>query len=375
MPPRTHTREKSAAPKSRKVSAASPSKPAPKRPATKTPAQAPPTAPPASRPLAKPITKVIAQMRPAGVVKPAPAPPRRAAPLPPKAPAILEKVAMPESLADRYALVQAQIARAAERSGRSAKDVMLVAVTKNAEPEQIKSLLQLGHRDFGENRAQVLVQHAAVVDEFLARQRLLPSAARPTGAVPARLFDAPAPRGLSVAGAHSQDVRWHMIGHLQRNKAKKVIEFVRLVHSLDSLRLAEELQAIAVKKDRVIEVLLQVNCSGEEQKYGCPFPAAIRLAEQIGTMVNIRLRGLMTMAAYSEKPEEARPAFARCRELFQEMRTMNFTEGPFNILSMGMSGDYEVAISEGSNIVRVGSAIFGESSAPRPDELPEHDEE
>lgn len=304
-------------------------------------------------------------------------PPEAMAPraLAPKAPVVVEPLVpaahstprMPETLADRYALVQDKIAQAAARAGRRARDIMLVAVTKNAEPEQIKSLLQLGHRDFGENRVQVLIQHAAVVDEFVARQRLVPSAAKLALAPSGGLLDASSPA--------SDAVRWHMIGHLQRNKAKKIIELVRLVHSVDSLRIAEELQTLAIKKDRVVEVLLQVNCSGEEQKYGCPFPAAIRLAEQIGEMVNIRLRGLMTMAAYSERPEEARPAFARCRELFEEMRTMKLTDGEFNILSMGMSGDYEVAISEGANVVRVGSAIFGEAVSPRPDELPEEDEE
>jgi pyridoxal phosphate enzyme (YggS family) len=152
-----------------------------------------------------------------------------------------------------------------------------------------------------------------------------------------------------------------MIGHLQRNKARKVVEFVRLTHSVDSLRLAEELQALALKRDQVIEVLIQVNCSGEASKFGCPMPAAIPLAEQIHSMINVRLRGLMTMAPYSENPEDARPTFARCRELFEEMQTLGFTqEHPFNILSMGMSGDFEVAISEGANIVRVGTAIFGE---------------
>src|SRR5262249_34585021 len=146
----------------------------------------------------------------------------------------------------------------------------------------------------------------------------------------------------------NEGVRWHMIGHLQRNKARKVTEFTRLIHSVDSLRLAEELQAIALKKDQVIEVLIQVNCSGEQSKVGCPMPAAIPLAEQIHSMINVRVRGLMTIAPYSQDPEDARLTFVRCRELFEEMSTLGFgEESPFNILSMGMSGDYEVAISEG----------------------------
>lgn len=269
-----------------------------------------------------------------------------------------------DSIEARYAAVADRVAVAAKKSGRAPTDVILVAVTKTADPEQIRTLLRLGHRDFGESRAQVLVQHAAVVAEYLDRQRLAPSARR-----------VPADGGDSLFGAHKVNldagptlpggrdgVRWHMIGHLQRNKARKVVEFVRLIHSVDSLRIAEELQAIAVKRDQIIEVLLQVNTTGESQKFGCPQAAAISLAEQIQTMVNVRLRGLMTMASESADPEDARGPFRRCRELFEEMSSMGFGDpAPFNILSMGMSGDFEVAISEGANIVRVGTAIFGEA--------------
>lgn len=294
---------------------------------------------------------------------------------------------LPATLEERYQRVCSKIEVAAQKAGRRAGEIMLVAVTKYAEPEQIRGLLQMGHRDFGENRAQVLVQHAAIVEEYVARQRLLPTARR-SGLEgdegDAGLFQAGQPllhqaarqaSGVGAQAASNAGVRWHMIGHLQRNKAKKVVEFVRLIHSVDSLRLAEELQAIAVKKDHLIEVLLQVNCSGEGQKYGCPMPAAIPLAQQLGEMVNIRLRGLMTMAADGDSPQEARPAFERCRELFDEMKKMKLTDGPFNILSMGMSGDYEVAISEGANIVRIGTSIFGfNPSAERPEEMAEEEE-
>jgi pyridoxal phosphate enzyme (YggS family) len=163
-----------------------------------------------------------------------------------------------------------------------------------------------------------------------------------------------------------------MIGHLQRNKARKVLEFTRLIHSVDSLRLAEELQAACLKRDQIVEVLLQINCSGEESKFGCAVPAAIPLAEQIETMVNVKLRGVMTMAAPSATPDEARPCFARCRDIFDELRGIVTDPGRFNILSMGMSGDYEVAIAEGANIVRVGSAIFGSTPSI---EVPEEAEE
>lgn len=289
-------------------------------------------------------------------------------------------VAAPDSadtrpLEARYAEVVDRVSAAARRSGRKPGDVLLVAVTKNASPEQIRALLDLGHRDFGENRVPQLVQRAAMLEEALARLRMHPSLKKSAGMEAAPLFAGtrvelrPVTRpGESVAPADV--IRWHMIGHLQRNKAKKVIDVVRLVHSVDSLRLAEELQAIALKRDRVVEVLLQVNCSGEATKFGCPMPAAMALAEQIETMANVRLRGLMTMAAVDAPGELARPAFARCRELFEEMRKAGVCDASrFNLLSMGMTSDYEAGILEGANIVRVGSAIFG---PPQP-EMPEHE--
>ena len=293
---------------------------------------------------------------------------------------------LPDTLDERYALVCDRIAAAAKKAGRSSSDIILVAVTKYAEPEQIRHLLQMGHRDFGENRAQVLVQHAAIVEEFMARQRMLPSS-RKTGLdndgslFESKLMSGPGvpslkakPQGAAgpASTAATNPVRWHMIGHLQRNKAKKVIEFVRLVHSVDSLRIAEELQAIAMTRDQPIDVLLQVNASGEESKHGLPVPSVIPVAEQIGTMMGLRIRGLMTMAPYSDNPEDARPIFERTRELFEEIKPLKLTDAPFNILSMGMSGDYQIAIEEGANVVRVGTNIFGENtSADRPEEAPE----
>lgn len=268
------------------------------------------------------------------------------------------------SLEDRYAEVCDRVANAARRAGRQPDQVILVAVTKYADPEQTRALIDLGHRDFGENRVQQLVQRAAMVEEYLARLRVLPNSRVAVRQAAELLF------GASPQAGASRPLRWHMIGHLQRNKARKIIDLVRLVHSVDSLRLAEELQQAALRRDRVVEVLIQVNCSGEESKFGCPMPAAIPLAEQVETMAHLRLRGLMTMAPYSENPEDSRPTFARCRELFEELREAGYGEGKVNLLSMGMSGDYEVAIGEGANIVRVGSAIFG-----TPANLPEEGEE
>lgn len=247
------------------------------------------------------------------------------------------------TLAERYQAVRQRIADAANRAGRDPDSVILVAVTKYAEMEQIRELIELGHQDFGENRVQQLVQRAAMVEEYIKRRAAL---------------------GHSIKG----EARWHMIGHLQRNKAKKLGDSVRLVHSVDSLRLAEELQALGLRYETPVDVLVQVNVSGEESKYGCPIPATEPLAEAMESMAHLRVRGLMTMAPYTDNPEESRIHFTRLRELFEEMVLTGFGEGHFNILSMGMSGDYEVAVEEGANVVRVGSAIFGEPRNPGADE-------
>lgn len=247
------------------------------------------------------------------------------------------------TLQDRYAEVCAKVRRAAERSGRRAEDVLIVAVSKYAAPEPIRQLVDMGHRDFGENNVQQLQQRVAMVDEYLDRLRVLSSTQAETGS-----DREPADR-----------IRWHMIGHLQRNKAKKASELSRLVHSVDSLRLAEELQQIGLRRERDVDVLVQVNCSGEESKFGCAPAATSALIEQISAMTYVRVRGLMTMAAYSDNPEAARPTFARCRELFDDVRREAIIESGFDILSMGMSGDYEPAIEEGANLVRIGSGIFG----------------
>lgn len=260
-----------------------------------------------------------------------------------------------DTLKGRYESVLERVARAAERSGRAAESVVVVAVSKYTGADEVRELIQLGHRDFGENHVQQLIQRSAMIEEWQQRHRALGAAAR----------------GLAVPHA-ADGVRWHMIGHLQRNKARKAAEIASLVHSVDSLRLAEELQAIGLKLGRPIDVLLQVNVSGEESKFGCAPAAAKHLADMMESMLNLRLRGLMTMAPHAEQPEAARPHFARLRELFEEIAKMGVGRAGvsahggshFNVLSMGMSGDFEVAIEEGSNLVRVGSAIFGEGHGP-----------
>jgi len=272
-----------------------------------------------------------------------------------------------DALEARYNEVRERMADAAARRGTDPGRLILVAVTKHAEPDQIRQLIELGHRDFGENRVQQLLQRSAMAEEMLARRRVLPRTLDRLRSAELELLPLMGPTGASGATATPSppdSIRWHMIGVLQRNKAKKAAEVCRLIHSVDTTRLAEELQEIALKRDEVIEVLLQVNCSEEPQKHGF-LPAAVRhVAEAIDTMVLVRIRGLMTMAPLSDNPDrDARPAFERCRELFEEIRAEGVSEGHFNILSMGMSGDYEVAIEEGANVVRVGTAIFGEAPA------------
>jgi pyridoxal phosphate enzyme (YggS family) len=238
---------------------------------------------------------------------------------------------------DRYKDIQERIARAAAKGRRAAKDITLVAVTKSAAPEGIKQLIETGHREFGESRVLQLQQRAAQIHEWLTRS---------AGKGPKPL---PAP----------EEIRWHMIGHLQRNKVKPVLQSCVAIHSVDSLRLAEEIHTGIEKLNRPMQVYLEVNVSGENSKYGVAVGAAVHLAEQIDTMEGVHLVGLMTMAPYSENPEDARPHFVRLREVFEEVKFRKIGGDRFKHLSMGMSGDFEVAIQEGATVVRIGTALFG----------------
>lgn len=245
------------------------------------------------------------------------------------------------SLRARLESVQQRVAEAARKSGRQPGDILIVAVTKYAAPEQIRELLTLGHGDFAENRVQSLAKRVAMMDEFIARHQLL--ADHGGAKVPRR-------------------IRWHMIGHLQRNKVKQAVDVVNLIHSVDSLRVAEEIQEAAARRDKPVEVLLQVNASNEPQKHGVALPAALHLAEQIESMSNMRLRGLMAMGPMTGDQALIADAFERARDCFDEIRKAGSNVKNFDILSMGMSGDFELAIAAGANLVRIGSAIFGPPS-------------
>jgi pyridoxal phosphate enzyme (YggS family) len=243
-----------------------------------------------------------------------------------------------EDVGVRYDEVKERVAAAATRSGRDPSNVYIVAVTKNATPAQVRILHRKGHSDFGESRMQHFVRMASQIDEFRARQRELHG-------------DLDLPESL----------RWHFIGHLQRNKVRRVLGAARLVHSVDSLKLAEEIHACHRDDGPVAEILVQVNVSGERGKYGVAPAAASHLVDQVRTMVGVRVRGLMCMAPLGEDADDARPIFTRAWELFDEIRHAT-GDSRFDLLSMGMSNDYEAAIECGANIVRIGTAIFGASA-------------
>jgi pyridoxal phosphate enzyme (YggS family) len=266
--------------------------------------------------------------------------------------------ATPTTLKDRYRQVKDRIAAAARRAGRSPESIVLVAVTKYATIDQVRELIDLGQTDFGENQVQNLLQRAAQIDEFLQRRRQLGAKVGPA----------------SARGAAPAQVRWHMIGHMQRNKVRKALPVVRLIHSVDSLRLAEEIQQAATKLDDPVEVLVQVNAFGESSKFGIAPAAARHLIDQIDTMLALRARGLMVMAPLTDDAESLRTVFGRTRELFDDIRRSGAGGERFDILSLGMSNDFEVAIECGANMVRVGSAIFG-NDRPPVDESPDQPEE
>ncbi|MHC4644409.1 MAG: YggS family pyridoxal phosphate-dependent enzyme [Planctomycetota bacterium] len=235
-------------------------------------------------------------------------------------------------IAERTKRVRETINSTCARVGRDPEEIRLVVVTKSTTIEGVKEVLQLGLTDLGENRVQQLKKISTQVSEFLMQEA-----------------------GRSVT---PDRVNWHMIGHLQRNKVRHVLPIASLVHSVDTLRLAEEIDAAAVKLDLRPKVLLQINTSNEPQKYGVPVGAATHLVEQIATLPNLRLVGLMTMAPLTYNKDVVRTCFVRARELFVEMRGERIVGPQFAELSMGMSSDYEIAIEEGATILRIGSAIF-----------------
>lgn len=229
------------------------------------------------------------------------------------------------AIAERLEGIQERIERACQRAGRRADGVTLVGVSKTFPIEVITAACEAGLRDFGENRVQELVEKAEALP------------------------------GETQGG----DVRWHMIGHLQRNKAKDVVACADVFHALDSIRLAKTLNKRAAEAGRVIPCFVQVNVSGEESKFGLEPKAVDALLDRLGDYENLSVIGLMTLAAPTDDPEEVRPQFKRLRNLLTSYSGPGQPHPQMQYLSMGMSGDFEVAVEEGATHVRIGSALFG----------------
>ena len=216
--------------------------------------------------------------------------------------------------------VEARIEAACARAGRKREDVTLIAVSKTKPVEALREAYDLGIRVFGENKVQELTEK----------------------------YDA-------LPG----DIRWHMIGHLQRNKVKYIVDKVYLIHSVDSLRLAEEISKEAVKKNVCVNILVEVNVANEETKFGTTFEEVKQLVQDIAKLPNICVKGLMTIAPFVENAEKNRPFFSNLKKISVDIMDENIDNITMENLSMGMTGDYTVAVSEGATYVRVGTGIFG----------------
>ena len=219
--------------------------------------------------------------------------------------------------------VQENIRNACARAGRKEDEVTLIAVSKTKPVSMLEEAYALGVRDFGENKVQELGDQAGQLPEV---------------------------------------IRWHLIGHLQRNKVMYIIDKVYLIHSVDSLRLAEEISKEAVKHGVTANILIEVNVAGEESKFGVSPEDTPGLIEEISRLPAIQVRGLMTIAPFVEKAEDNRIIFNALLKLYVDISRKNIDNVHMDFLSMGMTGDYEVAVEEGATFVRVGTGIFGERS-------------
>lgn len=224
-------------------------------------------------------------------------------------------------LADKLACVQKNIQDSCERAGRSPKDVTLVAVSKTKPVSMLKEAYDAGQRIFGENKVQ----------EITDKYEQMPS-----------------------------DVQWHMIGHLQRNKVKYIIDKVAMIHSVDSLRLAETIEQEAAKKNIIMPILIEVNVAEEESKFGLKLDEVLPFIQQISSFSHLKIKGLMTIAPFVDDPQENREVFRKLKKLSVDIVAKNINNVSMSVLSMGMTNDYQVAIEEGSTMVRVGTGIFGE---------------
>lgn len=223
------------------------------------------------------------------------------------------------SIKENLESINAKITAAAEKSGRKREDILLLAVSKTVDVPRIKEAVDLGLVELGENK----------------------------------------PQEINWKYFEIENVKWHQIGHLQTNKVKYIIDKVCLIHSVDSLKLAEEISKRAKAKDITMEVLVEINIAGEEAKHGVPLGEAEALAVEISRLDNVKVKGLMTVAPFVENPQDNRQYFCQMQKLFVDIRDKNYNNIDMKYLSMGMTNDYEVAIEEGANIVRIGTGLFG----------------
>jgi len=228
------------------------------------------------------------------------------------------------TVAERIAEVRGKVERACERAGRETEDVTVMAATKGRSVAEIVEAVEAGISDVGENYVQELLDKKGELDK-----------------------------------AGYSDICWHAIGHLQRNKVRYAVPLCSRIHSVDSVRLAREIDKRAARIDKVQAVLLEINIAGEESKFGIAPEQAAQLAEQTMELEHLQLRGLMTMPPYTDNPEDSRPLFKVLRDLAEQLVSLGLPREAMGELSMGMSGDYQVAIEEGATIVRLGTVLFG----------------
>ena len=222
---------------------------------------------------------------------------------------------------DNIKQVEENIIKSCEKVGRDPKEVTLIAVSKTKPYTAIEVALPSGVLDYGENKVQELTE----------KYEILP-----------------------------KDIRWHMIGHLQRNKVKYLVGKVELIHSVDSLRLANQIETEFAKKNEIASILIEVNMANEESKFGITSETTEQLVREISKLDHVRIKGLMTIAPYTDNPETNREYFRNMKKLSVDITEKNIDNVSMNVLSMGMTGDYQVAIEEGATMVRVGTGIFGE---------------
>ena len=222
--------------------------------------------------------------------------------------------------------IEQRITAAAQKSGRKREDILLLAVSKTIDVPRIKQAVDCGLKELGENRVQEILEKYDTM---------------------------------------GKDVCWHLIGHLQTNKVKYIINKVKMIHSVESIKLAEEIDKRAKQSNVIMDILVEVNIADEQSKFGVTPKETLSLIQNIAFLDNIRIKGLMTVAPFVDNPEENRDCFRRMKQLLVDINAEKIDNVNMNVLSMGMSNDFEVAIEEGATIVRVGTNIFGKRVYPQ----------